>query len=405
MEKLRYRFIIMQGYTLLSQRISRMEESLTIAMTQKARELKAQGRDVLSFSAGEPDFDTPQVIKDAAIKAINDGKTKYTAVPGIPELQQAIADKLKRDNGLTYAPNQIVVSNGAKQSLFILFAILLDAGDEVIIPNPAWVSYPEMVNYYQGKPVFIQTDESTGFKLTPEALKAAITPKTKILMLNSPSNPTGCVYTKEDILALGEVLKGTDILVFSDEMYEKLVFDGTVFTSFAAVSDDMYKRTVTINGISKAVAMTGWRMGYFAFHDMALVKAAIKLQSQSTSNINTPTQYAAITALDGSADADIEMMRKAFEERKNFAVSAFNEIDGLSVANGHGAFYIFVNCSQVERDSMKFCLSLLEKAGIATVPGVGFGSDGYFRFSYATDIDTIREGINRIAEFVKAYHA
>ncbi len=395
----------MQGYTLLSQRINRMEESLTIAMTQKARELKAEGRNVLSFSAGEPDFDTPQVIKDAAIKAINEGKSKYTAVAGIPELQQTIADKLKRDNGLDYAPNNIVVSNGAKQSLFILFAILLDAGDEVIIPNPAWVSYPEMVNYYQGKPVFIQTDESTGFKLTPDALKAAITPKTKILMLNSPSNPTGSVYSKEEILALGEVLKGTDILVFSDEMYEKLVFDGTVFTSFASVSEDMYKRTVTINGISKAVAMTGWRMGYFAFHDMSVVKAAIKLQSQSTSNINTPTQYAAITALDGSADADIEAMRQAFEERKNFAVKAFNEIDGLSVANGSGAFYLFVNCSQVEKDSMKFCLRLLEEAGIATVPGIGFGSDGYFRFSYAMDIDTIREGIERIAQFVKAYHA
>lgn len=389
---------------MLSQRISRMEESLTIAMTQKARELKAQGRDVLSFSAGEPDFDTPQVIKDAAIKAINEGKSKYTAVAGIPELQQAIADKLKRDNNLDYAPNNIVVSNGAKQSLFILFAILLDAGDEVIIPNPAWVSYPEMVNYYEGKPVFIQTDESTGFKLTPEALKAAITPKTKILMLNSPSNPTGCVYSKEEILALGEVLKGTDILVFSDEMYEKLVYDGTVFTSFASVSEDMYKRTVTINGISKAVAMTGWRMGYFAFHDMAIVKAAIKLQSQSTSNINTPTQYAAITALDGSADADIEMMRKAFQERKDFAVKAFNAIEGLSVDNSLGAFYLFVNCSQIEKDSMKFCLKLLEDAGIATVPGIGFGSDGYFRFSYATDVDTIKHGIDRIAAFVKAYH-
>lgn len=395
----------MQGKTLLSQRINRMEESLTIAMTQKARELKAQGRDVLSFSAGEPDFDTPQVIKDAAIKAINEGKTKYTAVAGIPELQKAIADKLKRDNGLEYAPNNIVISNGAKQSLYNLFAILLNPGDEVIIPNPAWVSYPEMVNYFEGKPVFVQTDESTGFKLTPEALKNAMTPKTKILMINSPSNPTGCVYSKEEILALGEVLKGTDILVFSDEMYEKLVYDGTVFTSFAAVSDDMYQRTITINGISKAVAMTGWRMGYFAYHNMEIVKAAVKLQSQSTSNINTPTQYAAITAVDGSADADIETMRQAFQKRKDFAVESFNKIEGLSVDNSLGAFYLFVNCSKIEKDSMKFCLRLLEEAGIATVPGIGFGSDGYFRFSYATDIDTIKQGIDRIAAFVKAYHA
>ena len=395
----------MQGKTLLSQRINRMEESLTIAMTQKARELKAQGRDVLSFSAGEPDFDTPQVIKDAAVKAINEGKTKYTAVAGIPELQKAIADKLKRDNGLEYAPNHIVISNGAKQSLYNLFAILLNPGDEVIIPNPAWVSYPEMVNYFEGKPVFVQTDESTGFKLTPEALKSAMTPKTKILMINSPSNPTGCVYSKEEILALGEVLKGTDILVFSDEMYEKLVYDGMVFTSFAAVSEDMYQRTITINGISKAVAMTGWRMGYFAYHNMEIVKAAVKLQSQSTSNINTPTQYAAITALDGSADADIETMRQAFQKRKDFAVESFNKIEGLSVDNSLGAFYLFVNCSQVEKDSMKFCLRLLEEAGIATVPGIGFGSDGYFRFSYATDIDTIKQGIDRIEAFVKAYHA
>ena len=390
---------------LLSQRIGRMEESLTIAMTQKARELKAQGKNILSFSAGEPDFDTPDVIKKAAIEAIEKGHTKYTAVAGIPELQQAISDKLKRENGLNYAPNQIVISNGAKQSLFNLFAVLLDAGDEVIIANPAWVSYPEMVNYYQGVSVFVQTDESTGFKLTPEQLKAAITPKTKILMLNSPSNPTGSVYTKEEILALGDVLKGTDILVFSDEMYEKLVYDGCEFVSFAAVSEDMFKRTITINGISKSVAMTGWRMGYFAFHDMEIVKAVIKLQSQSTSNINSITQYAAIPALDGRADADIEKMRQAFEERKNYAVKAFNEIPGLSVDNSNGAFYLFVNISAIEKDSMKFCLTMLEKAGIATVPGIGFGSDGYFRFSYATGIETIKEGIERIAAFVKEYNA
>lgn len=403
MRKLQNKF--QEGISLLSQRICRIEESLTIAMTQKARELKAQGKDILSFSAGEPDFDTPEIIKKSAIRAINEGKTKYTAVAGIPELQKAISDKLKRENNLNYSPNNIVISNGAKHSLFILFAILLNAGDEVIIPNPAWVSYPEMVNYYEGKPVFIQTDETTGFKLTPSELKKAITKKTKIIVLNSPSNPTGGVYTKDEILALAEVLKGTNILVFSDEMYEKLVYDGCKFTSFASVSEDMYNRTITINGISKSVAMTGWRMGYFAFHNMDVVKAAIKLQSQSTSNINSITQYASITALDGSADTDIENMRKAFEERKTYAVKAFNEIDGLSVANSNGAFYLFVNIKKIEQDSMKFCLKLLEEAGIATVPGVGFGSDGYFRFSYATDIETIKKGIKKIAEFVKTYNA
>jgi aspartate aminotransferase len=386
----------------LSARIKRINESLTLAMTQKARELKAQGKDILSFTAGEPDFDTPNVIKEEAIKALHAGKTKYTAVGGIPELLNAISDKLKRENGLTYAPNNIVVSNGAKQSLFNLLAVLIDAGDEVIIPNPSWVSYPEMVMYYQGIPVFVETDETTGFKLTAPMLASAITPKTKILMLNSPSNPTGAIYSKGELEALAAVLKGTDILVFSDEMYEKLIYDNAEFVATASISDDMFERTITINGLSKSVAMTGWRIGYFATPKKEIVDAVVTLQGQSTSNINSITQYASLAALDGRADADIEMMRKAFQERKDFAHTAFNAIEGLSVSNGQGAFYLFVNTKQVEMDSMKFCLDLLEKEGIATVPGVGFGSEGYFRFSYATNLETIKEGIARIERYVKS---
>jgi len=388
---------------MLSQRIGKMAESLTMAMTAKARELKKSGKDVLSFSAGEPDFDTPQVIKDAAIKALKEGKTTYTAVAGVPELLNAIKDKLKRENNLEYEASNIVVSNGAKHSLFNLFAVLLNHEDEVIIPVPSWVSYPEMVKYHGAKPVTIQTSDEEGFKLTPQKLKNAITKKTKILVLNSPSNPTGAVYSKDEILALGEVLKETDILVFSDEMYEKLVYDNTKFSAFASVSDDMYKRTITINGVSKSAAMTGWRMGYFATYYKEIAKAVTKLQGQSTSNINTITQYASIVAINGSADEDIEKMRQAFEKRKNFAVKKINEIEGLSVLNPQGAFYLFVNIKKIESDSMKFCLALLEKEGVATVPGVGFGSDGYFRFSYATDLKTIEEGIKRIKRFVEGY--
>lgn len=381
-------------------RINALSESITIAITTLSQELKAQGKDILSFSAGEPDFNTPQVIKDAGIAAIEEGFTKYTAVDGIVPLKQAIADKLKRENGLEYGLNQIITNNGAKHSLFNLFSILVQEGDEVIIPAPYWVTYPEQVMYCGGTVVEIQTDDSTGFKITPEQLRAAITDKSKVLVLTTPSNPTGAVYSREELLALGEVLKGTDIIIFSDEMYEKLIYKGT-FTSVASVSEDMFKRTVTINGLSKSVAMTGWRFGYMASADAALVKATKKLQSQSTSNICSITQKAAIPGLDGSADADIAMMHKAFSERRLEAVKLFNEIDGLSVLTPDGAFYLFVNIKEVSADSMEFSKALLADKGVAVVPGVAFGSDGYFRFSFATDIDSIREGIRRIAEFVQ----
>lgn len=385
---------------MLTDRINTLSESITIAISTLAGELKAQGKDIISFSAGEPDFDTPQVIKDAAIAAINEGFTKYTAVDGIPTLKNAIANKLKRDNGLTYSANQIITNNGAKHSLFNLFAAVVQKGDEVIIPSPYWVTYPELVLYYGGTVIEIETNDDSSFKITPEQLKNALTPKTKMIVLTSPSNPTGSVYTRDELIAIGKVLEGTDIIVASDEMYEKLIYDGE-FTSAAAVSDDMYKRTVTINGLSKSVAMTGWRFGYMAAHNTELIQATKKLQSQSTSNINSITQKAAIVGLNGDADADIEMMRKAFKERRDEAVKLFNAIEGLSVFKPDGAFYLFVNIKKISNDSMKFSKDLLEEKGVAVVPGVGFGSEGYFRFSFATDIESIRIGIKRIEDFVK----
>ncbi len=389
---------------MLTNRINSLSESITIAITTLAQELKAEGKDILSFSAGEPDFDTPQVIKNAAIEAVNSGFTKYTAVDGIPALKEAIINKLKRDNNLTYAPNQVIVNNGAKHSLFNLFSATIQEGDEVIIPAPYWVTYPELVKYCGGSVVEIQTNDDTSFKITPQQLKNAISSKTKMLVLTTPSNPTGAVYSKNELIELGKVLEGTDIIVASDEMYEKLIYEGE-FTSAAAVSDDMFKRTVTINGLSKSVAMTGWRFGYMAAADAALIKATKKLQSQSTSNINSITQLAAIPGLDGSADADIEMMREAFIERRNEAVELFNNVDGLSVLKPDGAFYLFVNIKEVSNDSLEFAKELLAKKGVAVVPGVGFGSEGYFRFSFATDIESIRTGIKRIDEFVQEMKA
>lgn len=386
---------------MLSKRIIVLQESITIAISTLAKRLKEEGKDVLNFGAGEPDFDTPQKIKDEAKKALDEGFTKYTAVEGIAPLLQAIADKLKRENGLSYSPKDIITSNGAKQSLFNLFAAVIDEGDEVIIPAPYWVTYPELARLNGGVVVEPKTDESTGFKLTADELKSLITPKTKMIVLTSPSNPTGSVYTKEELTAIGEVLKGTNIIVASDEMYEKLVYEGKKFTSAAAISDDMFARTVTINGLSKSVAMTGWRFGYLATPNKELIKAMNNLQSQSTSNINSITQKASIVALRGDVDDEIESMRVEFEKRRNIGADGFNAIDNLSVLKPDGAFYLFVNISKIEKDSMKFCKELLEKEGVAVVPGVGFGVEGYFRFSFATDADTIRDGVARVAKFVR----
>ncbi|MAD43294.1 MAG: aspartate aminotransferase [Arcobacter sp.] len=385
----------------IANRMENLSPSVTMAITALARELKAQGKDILSFSAGEPDFNTPEVIKQAAIQAIIDGHTKYTAVEGITQTKQAIINKLKRDHNLEYNLDNIIISNGAKHSLFNLFQVLIEKGDEVIIPAPYWVTYPEQVKYSDGTPVIIETDDSNDFKITAEQLKNAITDKTKILLLNTPSNPSGAVYRKEELEELAKVLEGTDIIVLSDEMYEKIMYDGKKFTAVAEISKDMYKRTVTINGLSKAVAMTGWRFGYLATPNVELVKNMTKLQGQVTSNVNSITQYAAIPALKGEADETMEIMRKEFEKRRNVAVKSFNDIKGLTCFNPDGAFYLFINIQGVTSDSMKFCADLLEEKGVALVPGLAFGTEGYVRFSFATDLETIEEGIKRIKDFVE----
>jgi len=385
----------------IANRVETLSESVTIAITTLARELKASGKDILSFSAGEPDFGTPQIIKDAAIKALENDHTRYTAVEGTIELRKAIKNKLKRDNNLEYNISDIVVSSGAKHSLFNIFQATIEEGDEVIIPAPYWVTYPEQVKYCGGTVVEILTDDSTNFKITPEQLKDAITNKTKFLILTTPSNPTGSVYTKNELEALAEVLKDTNVTVISDEMYEKLVYDNTKFTAVASISENMFNRTITINGLSKSVAMTGWRMGYMASKDQDLIKAVKTLQSQSTSNISSITQTASITALNGAADKDIEAMRKEFEKRKHLAVEIINNINGLSVVNPNGAFYLFVNIKEISNDSMTFCKELLEKVGVAVVPGLAFGVEGYFRLSFATSEDIIKDGLNRIKQFVE----
>ena len=385
-----------------SHRIQTLEESVTIAVSSLARELKAKGRDILSFSAGEPDFDTPQSVKNVAIDAINAGFTKYTAVGGIPELKDAIIAKLKRENGLSYERSEVLVSNGAKHSLFNIGAALIDHDDEVLIPVPFWVTYPELVKYYGGKPVLLPTNDANAFKITPEQFRAALTPRTKMLILNSPSNPTGSVYSRDELAALGKVLEGTNVWVVSDEMYEKLLYEGE-FCSTAFASEDLLQRTIVVNGVSKSAAMTGWRMGYCACKDKKLIKLMDNLQGQCTSNINSITQKAAIAALDGRIDSDIESMRKEFCKRRDIVVEGIAAIKGLSVVKPSGAFYVFVNISKIESDSVRFCKALLEKEGVAVVPGSGFGMDGYFRFSFATDLPSIMQGIERINRFVQSY--
>lgn len=386
----------------LSSRISRLSESLTIAISTKAKELKASGKDVLIFSAGEPDFDTPDAVKNAVKAAMDKGCGKYTPVAGTADVINAVRTKLERDNGLKYSAKQVITNVGAKQSIFEALQCLIDAGDEVIIPAPYWVSYPEIVRYCGGLPVFINTDESTGFKLSADALKKAISPRTKALMLNSVGNPCGGVYSREELLAIADVLKGTDITVLSDEIYEKLSYESE-FVAAASVSDDMFARTVTINGLSKCAAMPGWRFGYAASASTELIAAMQKLQSQSTANISSIVQAGAIPALLGECDDYVEYMKKAYIKRRDYAVEAINKIDGLSVLKPGGAFYLFINCQAVEKDSMKFCARLLDEALVACVPGIGFGMDGYFRFSFACDLQSIQAGIKRLEKFVKAY--
>ncbi|VAY86439.1 Aspartate aminotransferase [hydrothermal vent metagenome] len=386
----------------IASRMNKLSESITISITALSKELKAKGEDVLSFSAGEPDFNTPKIIIDEAIKAMDNNETKYTAVEGTSACRDAICQKLKKDNGLDYDPNEIVVSVGAKHSLFNIFQASIEDGDEVIIPAPYWVTYPELVNYSGGTVVKIITTDKSGFKITPSQLRNAITPKSKMLILTTPSNPTGSIYTKEELIELSKILKDTNIMVVSDEMYEKLIYDNVSFTAVASISDDMMSRTITINGLSKSVAMTGWRFGYLASKNKELVKAIKKLQSQSTSNINSITQYASIVALNGHANTDIEFMRVEFEKRRNLAVDLINKINGLSATKPSGAFYLFVNIKDVTSDSMQFSKDLLEQVGVAVVPGVAFGLEGYFRLSFATDENTIKDGISRIKNFIES---
>ncbi|PZV15040.1 MAG: aspartate aminotransferase [Pseudanabaena sp.] len=386
----------------LAKRLRNILPSLTLAIDAKAKAMKASGIDICSFSAGEPDFNTPDHIKAAAKLALDQGKTRYTAAAGIPELKQAIADKLLRDNNLTYKPEQIIVTNGGKHSLFNLMMAIFDEGDEVIIPVPFWVSYPEMAKLAEATPVFVITTEETGYKITPEQLEAAITPKTKLFVLNSPSNPTGMVYSPAEIKALAEVLdRHPHVYIVSDEIYEKILYDGATHLSIAAVSQSMYDRTLISSGFAKAYSMTGWRVGYLAGAP-DIIKAATLIQGHSTSNICTFAQWGAVTALNDSQDC-VEFMRKAFEERRDVMYDLLTAIPGLTCPKPDGAFYLFPSIKSFDMPSLEFCDKLLESEKVALIPGIAFGLDNCIRLSYATDLGTIREGCGRIRQFVEKH--
>jgi aspartate aminotransferase len=390
----------------LSARIQKIKPSATLTIAAKAAELRAEGRDIISLSVGEPDFDTPKIACDAAIEAIRQGFTRYTAVPGIPELRRAIADKFRRDNGLEYEAEDILVSAGGKQCIYNLLQAMLDADDEVIIPAPYWVSYPDMVLLADGRPVIVDTGVDTGFKLTPDVLEAAITRRTRLLILNSPSNPTGMAYSAGELAALGEVVRRhTELAVATDDMYEKILFDGKAFATFAQVNPDLKERTITLNGVSKAYCMTGWRIGYCA-GPRHLIKAMSKVQSQSTSNPNSIAQKAALAALNGPTD-DLECMVRTYEQRRSWLVERLNAIPGVSCLLPDGAFYVFPSIAgwlgkhtaagvRLD-DDIAACAWLLEDAGVALVPGCEFGAPGHMRISYAVSQDILVEAVERIA--------
>ena len=362
--------------------------------------MKAEGIDVCSFSAGEPDFDTPEHIKAAAKAALDAGKTKYGPAAGEPKLRQAIARKLGKDNRLNYEPENVIVTNGGKHSLYNLMAVLIDPGDEVIIPAPYWLSYPEMVKLAEGKPVIVQTDASTGYKITPEQLRRAITPKTKLFVLNSPSNPTGMVYTPAELQALAEVIVEKDILVVSDEIYEKIIYDGVQQVTIGSLGPEIFARTLISNGFAKGYSMTGWRIGYLA-GPLEIIKATITFQSHSTSNVCTFAQYGAIAALESSQDC-VEKMRQAFAQRREVMFDVLKAIPGISCAKPDGAFYMFVNISKTGMNSLEFSKLLLEEQQIAVIPGGAFGADDHIRFSYATDLATIEKGMARFDKFMRS---
>lgn len=384
----------------LAARVGQVPPSITLAISAKAKAMKAEGIEVCNFSAGEPDFDTPEHIKAAAKRALDEGKTKYGPAAGEPKLREAIARKLQNDNGLCYAAENVIVTNGGKHSLFNLILALIEEGDEVIIPSPYWLSYPEMVKLAEGNPTIVQTDASTGYKITPDQLRKAITPKTKLFILNSPSNPTGVVYSPDEIKALAEVVVEKDILVVSDEIYEKIIYDGTQHLSIGAVSPEVFARTITSSGFAKAYSMTGWRLGYVA-GPIELVKAMITIQGHSTSNVCTFAQYGAIAALESPQDC-VEQMRQAFAQRRQVMLERLNAIPGISCAKPDGAFYMFVNISKTGLTSMEFCNALLETQHVATIPAVAFGADDHIRLSYATDMTSIEKGMDRLDKFVRS---
>lgn len=388
----------------LSHRVNRVQASITLIITAKAAELKRAGKDIISLGAGEPDFDTPDHIKAVGIQAIENGQTRYTAVDGIPELKEAIQAKFKRDNGLDYAANEILVSSGGKQSFYNLCQALLNDGDEVIIPAPYWVSYPDMALLAGGEPVIVQAGIEQGYKVTAEQLAEAITDQTKLFVLNSPSNPTGAVYTVEELKALGDVLKHhPNIIIATDDMYEHILLRDTPFTNLLEVCPELREQTVVLNGVSKAYSMTGWRIGYAA-GPADLITGMRKVQSQSTSNPNSIAQVAAVEALNGS-QACIQTMLVEFKKRHEFVVNRINQIAGLKMIPTDGAFYAFIDVSEalkmkaMEKDA-DFASALLEQQLVAVVPGSGFGAEGNIRISFATSMDNLVKALDRIEAFM-----
>lgn len=372
-----------------SRKAKNINPSITLAITAKAKALKAEGVDVVSFGAGEPDFNTPKNIIDAAIRAMEEGKTKYTPTAGIIELREAICNKLEKDNNLKYNPNQIIVSTGAKQCLADVFMAILNPGDEVIVPTPYWVSYPELIKLADGTPVFVEANEKAGYKYTIEDLEKVVTDKTKALVLNSPNNPTGTIYQKEELEVIAEFAKKHDILIISDEMYEKLIYDGEKHISIASLSQDAYERTVVINGVSKAYAMTGWRIGYAAAKE-EIIKLMVSVQSHVTSNPNSIAQYASVEALNGPTDELVKMIAE-FDNRRKFMVKRIGEMEGLDIIYPKGAFYLMINVSSVYgkaingktiNSSLDFSAELLEEEKVAVIPGAAFGLDKFIRLSY-----------------------
>lgn len=391
----------------LAKRTAQISSSLTLAITAMAKKMKAEGIDVVGFGAGEPDFNTPEYIIDAAKEALDKGFTKYTPNSGIPQLKEAICKKFLEDNGLKYELSQIIVSNGAKHSLYNAMLALVDEGDEVIIPSPYWLTYPELVKMCGGIPVFVDTQED-GFKLTPKKLQEAITPKTKALILNSPSNPSGIVYTQEELWALAEVIEKTGIYVISDEIYEKLVYDGYKHYSIAAYSPKLYKQTIVVNGVSKTYSMTGWRIGYLAA-DKEIAQAIDNMQSHCTSNASSISQYATVAALNQKTDF-LDKMVKTFDERRKLIVELINALPYVSCIEPKGAFYVMVNISkilgktiegQVIDSAQKAAELLLKVAKIAVVPCESFGAPEFIRLSYAISKEDIQKGLNRFKEFLE----